>query len=175
MSTLGFNPLNIIVALDNKGGFGKDGKLPWFFKDDFNHFKKITDGHHCIMGRATYEEIKDKKKGKIEKDILPGRTCWVLSKEENVEFEGATHAKSLMEAIQQIPDSDTIFVIGGEKLFIQALARTDYIYVTLIDKDYKCDKFFPIQVLTKSFTIIKGEQKKVKDTMLSFVKYQRAI
>jgi dihydrofolate reductase len=49
--------LEIIAAVDYKGGFTRKGKIPWYFKKDFQHFKNTTTGHICIMGRKTYEDI----------------------------------------------------------------------------------------------------------------------
>jgi dihydrofolate reductase len=71
------NNVNIIVAVDDAGGFGKDGKIPWHFPEDFKRFKEITKDSVCVMGRNTYEDmlemVKSRKKDpnvKIE-TILP--------------------------------------------------------------------------------------------------------
>lgn len=55
---------NIIVAVDCEGGFGKEGKIPWFLPEDFEHFKNMTTGHVCVMGRRTYEEMLETRKRK---------------------------------------------------------------------------------------------------------------
>ena len=39
------------------GGFGKDGKIPWSIPEDLDHFKEITTGHICVMGRRTYTDM----------------------------------------------------------------------------------------------------------------------
>lgn len=49
--------LQMIAAVDYSGGFARNGKIPWHFKEDFQHFQNITKGHTCIMGRKTYEDM----------------------------------------------------------------------------------------------------------------------
>ena len=52
------NPrISAIVALDEKRGIGKDGKIPWFIKGEQLRLKEITMGHPVIIGRKTYESI----------------------------------------------------------------------------------------------------------------------
>lgn len=65
--------INLVVGYTfNKQGIGKDGKLPWYIKEDMTHFKEITipqednDNNYnfsiVIMGSKTWESIPDKFK-----------------------------------------------------------------------------------------------------------------
>lgn len=171
-------PLTIAVAVDVSGGFGKDGKIPWHFAEDFKHFKDTTKGSICIMGRKTYEDMLEmvksrQKKKKAIKEILPGRTCYVLTRQENYEAEGATVAASLLEAVQSIEENDTreVFILGGEKLYIESLPWVNKIHLTVVDDYYDCDRFFPLEYLKEKFKIVAG--KKGKNEKLLFVEYQR--
>lgn len=161
--------INIIVALDKNGGFSKNGKIPWltkkFAKADLKRFKEITNGHTVIMGRLTYEDIhlhaKSKGLFKKNKTILPNRECIVLTKNEDYDvdnFKNVTTKTTLRKAIEHASKlGNDIFVIGGESVFIEALSwNLNKIYVTYIDDDYKCDKFFPISVFNKRFRIESG-------------------
>ena len=51
---------NVIVAIDNDNGIGKNGTMPWRVPEDVAWFKKITTGHTVIMGRKTWESIPKK-------------------------------------------------------------------------------------------------------------------
>jgi len=182
-------PLSIVVAVDNKGGFCKDKKIPWNYKEDFGEFKKITNGGICVMGRNTYQEILEKnelrkKKTKREASastliietnpaLLKGRESYVLSRSSDFSPIGAALVKSLHEICEKLNENDNreVFVLGGEKLFIEALSWTTKIYMTMIDKDYDCDQFFPIQILDKWFNIKNGR----KSGELYFVEYQRKL
>jgi len=160
-------PLSIIVGVDEDGGFGKDGKIPWYFPEDLKNFKKVTADSVCIMGRKTYEDmlemVKSRKKDKKKKlkEILPGRTCFVVTSNDKLEPEGATAVSGIYAAIQELDEEDTreIFVIGGEKMYIEALTWTETIYLTIIKgKTYGCDRFFPIDIINKKYKIVDGKE-----------------
>lgn len=165
------DPLSIIVAVDQKGGFGKKGKIPWHFPEDFKHFKEVTKDSICIMGRRTYQDmlemIVDRRieKGEKKEDIvidsiLPNRKCMVLSRS-LTDAEGAEVFPSLRAATQSL-DADEkreVFILGGEKVFIEALPYVNKIYVTIVKGDtYDCDRFFPVEILDKEFKIESGEE-----------------
>jgi dihydrofolate reductase len=171
-------PLSIVVAVDNAGGFGKDGNIPWHIPEDFKHFKEITKVGICIMGRKTYEDTlaivkKRQKKKRTVEELLPGRDCYVLTRQKDYEAEGAKVAGSLMEAVQDIDENNnrTVFVIGGEKLFIEALPYVNTIHLTQVDGYYNCDRFFPIGPLMEKFTPETGTHGKNKK--LRFIEYKR--
>jgi len=162
-------PISIIVAIDEGGGIGKSGKLPWHFPKDLQHFKDVTNGGVCIMGRRSYEEIAKKRKGKVP--LLPDRESYVLSRNPDFNPVGAMKGRGLRQVIENLPRDETreIFVIGGEKLFIEALSWADTVYVTAIKRRYECDRYFPVKYLMKNYKIDSGEE---LDNMY-FVKYIR--
>jgi len=161
-------PINIIVAVDLDGGFAKNGKIPWvdeeWAKKDLKNFKKVTTGSVCIMGRHTYTDMLDMvtargKKVKDIKEILPGRESFVVTKDSNMKTPGASVAQNMRSIITSLDANDKreVFIIGGERMYIEAFNWTRKVYMTLIDKHYSCDKFFPIKELRK-FEIVNGEQ-----------------
>ena len=123
----------VILAVSNNGIIGKDGHLPWRIRSDMVRFRKLTTGHHVIMGRRTWEDIGSRP--------LPGRTCIVLSRQEDFRLEGATVAGSLMEAIALARDADErkVFIIGGSALFEEAFTIADRAYVTQVMADVEGD------------------------------------
>jgi len=173
-------PLSIAVGVDDSGGFGKKGKIPWYFPEDLKHFKEVTKGSICIMGRKTYEDMlemiksRQKKKKKL-KELLPGRHCIVLTRQEGYKVEGAVTANSLLNAVLSIEEEDNreIFVIGGDKVFIEALPWVGKIYMTIIQDNYDCDRFFLLDFVTKKFII--DNATKGKDEKLLFVEYKRNV
>ena len=165
-------PISIIVAVDSDGGFGKGGKIPWHFREDFDHFKEVTKGGICIMGRKTYEDMlamvkavrkKNKKKGKM-KSVLFGRECYVVTSDENYKAEGATPVTSIRQACEHQDETDTreVFILGGYRMFVEGLAWTNKIYMTVVKDRFDCDVFFPVKALNK-FNIIDGRQTKELD------------
>lgn len=163
-----FRPI-IIVAVDEVGGFGKDGKIPWDLPEDLKRFKTITEGHICVMGRRTYTDIlearkiRDQQKGITDpiEQILRGRLSFVVTSDDSLETPGATKIKDMCEVMLHIASTDPrqIFVIGGKRMFFQALSWCDHILMTVVKGgSYECDVFFPIEVLNKKWKIVSGDQ-----------------
>jgi len=158
----------IVVAVDCEGGFGKDGQIPWHLPEDMKRFKELTTGHVCAMGRHTFNDMLDMRvKRDAEKginlpinEILPGRDCYVITKNQDYKTPGATRVNSLGNVRDKIKeDSKRLFVIGGRRMFIEALSWCETIHMTVVKGDrYNCDTFFPIQVLNKKFEIKSGEE-----------------
>jgi dihydrofolate reductase len=57
--------LSLIVAVSENRVIGHQGSLPWHLRADLRRFRRLTMGHHLVMGRKTCESI-----GRP----LPGRT-----------------------------------------------------------------------------------------------------
>ncbi|RPI82182.1 MAG: dihydrofolate reductase [Chloroflexi bacterium] len=128
--------VSIIAAVDRNLGIGKDNKLPWHLSEDLKRFKKLTMGHHLIMGRKTFESI-----GRP----LPGRVSIVLSRRLELIFEGVLMARSLEDALRIASDAgeSEAFVLGGGEIFEQALPVTERIYLTRVESSTDADTFFP--------------------------------
>lgn len=148
--------ISIIVAIDEKNGIGKNGKIPWHITSDFKRLKKITQGHPIIMGRKTYESI-----GKP----LPERTNIIISRNPAMyhqlvnDSDNFVACNSLQESINIANKSDgneEIFIFGGGQIFEEAMKKdlVDRLYLTIIKGDYKADTFFPEY---KEFRIISEE------------------
>lgn len=126
--------LTLIAAMAQNRVIGRAGDLPWHLPDDLKHFKKLTRGHHVIMGRKTYESM--------EKP-LPGRTNIVVTRSENYRAPGCMVSQSLRHAIQKAENDSQPFIIGGGDIYQQALPYADRIELTLIHTEVKGDTFFP--------------------------------
>jgi dihydrofolate reductase len=126
--------INLIVAIDEKNGIGKNNLLPWHLPADLKHFKIITTGHPIIMGRKTFDSI-----GKA----LPNRRNIVISKQSGLEIPGAEVCSSLSNAIELCVNEKDVFVIGGAQIFDQAISIADVLYLTIIHEDFNADVFFP--------------------------------
>lgn len=128
--------LSFIVAMDEKGGIGKDNRIPWRLSADLKLFKTVTMGHTLLMGRKTFESV-----GKI----LPGRVSIVLSRNEKQPAPGAIMARSFCEAVQlaEANGEKELFIIGGGEVFHEALPLADQIYLTRVHVILQCDVYFP--------------------------------
>lgn len=127
--------LSIIVAMAKGRVIGRHGTLPWHYSEDLKHFKRTTLGHPIIMGRKTFESI-----GRA----LPKRRNIVVSRTMREAPEGIELCESLGAAIELAGTSDDqAFVIGGARIYEEALQRATRLYVTEIDVEVEGDVFFP--------------------------------
>ena len=147
-------PFIVIAAVDKLGGYAKNGEIPWHFKEDFTWFKERTMGHACVMGRNTYEDINRRLGEKAKDSVLPGRDCYVVSSTLE-SLPNATAVRSISEVALKVPNDyvKPIFIIGGEKLFIEGVSLAHTIYLTVINEDYGCDRWFPTQFVMRNFVV----------------------
>ncbi len=144
---------DIIVAVDEKRGIGKSGCLPWSLPADMLHFKEVTTKvssplkiNAVIMGRKTWESIPEKFRP------LKNRINIVLTRNKDFSLpEGVFKVGSVESAMDLLNSTvykekvETVFVIGGESVYNQAIdtGKCQKIYLTQILQDFKCDAFFP--------------------------------
>lgn len=126
----------LIAAASDNDVIGRDNDLPWHLPDEFRHFKRTTKGHHVIMGRRTWES---------QAKPLPGRVNVVVSSRRDYEAPGATVVHSLDEALElaRAAGEDEAFVIGGTRLYAEALGIADRIYLTRVHTTLEGDAHFP--------------------------------
>lgn len=141
----------MIAAIGRNRELGKYNKLLWHIPQDMQRFREITRGHVVILGRKTYESI-----GKA----LPGRPNIVVSHDRTYHRDGITVAHSFAEALEkakQIEKSE-IFIIGGARIYEQAIPFADILYLTLVDSTYDADAYFPdYQAFTRVTEVGEGE------------------
>lgn len=128
--------ISVLVAMDEKRGIGKAGKLPWHLSSDLKRFRELTMGHYLIVGRKTFESI-----GKP----LPGRQTIVVTRDASFKPQGCFVAGSVEAAIASAQErgETEAFVIGGAAIYAQALGVADRIYLTEVHTVVDADTFFP--------------------------------
>ena len=127
--------ISIIVAMASNRVIGLNNKMPWHLSADLKKFKKITMGSPVLMGRKTYESI-----GKP----LPGRTNIIISRNPGYQQGGCLVINDLKTALKKACESaEEVFIIGGSELYKTMLPMADAIYLTLINREFQGDTFFP--------------------------------
>ena len=128
--------ISLLVAMDEAGGIGRAGKLPWRLSADMKRFRELTMGHHIIVGRKTFESI-----GKA----LPGRDMIVVTRGESLKFDGCLTARSVEAAIALARErgETEVFVCGGAEIYAHALGVAKRIYLTQVHAKVDADTFFP--------------------------------
>lgn len=126
--------LAMIVAVSENNVIGVDGDLPWRLSADLKRFKKLTMGHHIIMGRKTFDSI-----GRL----LPGRTTIIVTRQQDYEFEGALIANSIEQAIALCPQDACPFITGGAEIYRIALPLVTEIQLTRVHAEIEGDTVLP--------------------------------
>ncbi len=138
----------VIVAVEENFGIGKNGVMPWSFKKETEHFKKVTTEtkdpskiNAVVMGRTTWFSLPEKYRP------LKGRKNIVLTPEDDPSVQ-AEQKHSIEEAINSLKEDqniENIFMVGGASVYRQSVENINLngIYITKIHKNYDCDTFFP--------------------------------
>ncbi|TVQ78229.1 MAG: dihydrofolate reductase [Bradymonadales bacterium] len=130
--------ISAIAAMSRNRVIGLRGALPWHIPADLKFFKEKTLGKSLIMGRKTFESFPKP---------LPDRENIVLTRRKGYQAVGAKVFSDLAEAIDYCrskqPLPDEIFIGGGSEIYQAAMPMLQRIYLTVIEKDFDGDTFFP--------------------------------
>lgn len=129
--------ISLIAAVSKNNVIGNKGKIPWKLSTDMKRFATLTKGHMVVMGRKTYESIL----AHLGKP-LPDRKNIVITSQPSYEAPGCEIVPSLMDAVKGTY-LDELFIIGGERAYIEGLALADKMYLTVVDTTCEGDAFFP--------------------------------
>jgi dihydrofolate reductase len=124
--------LSLIVAMTRDGLMGRGKSLPWRWPEDLAHFKRLTKGHVCIMGRLTFESLCEQFGGPLKQreNVVVSREAkggnqgelrdggrWFASLEAALAWAGPVETQRA-EAAGLAPE---VFLLGGAQLFRSAL------------------------------------------------------
>ncbi len=126
--------IRFIAIIDEKRGTANEHGMPWHGKTptDLALFKKKTSNSIVLMGYATYLEFKKP---------LSNRRNFVASTKPDTLRDGFTLVDDARGFLQNAKED--IWVIGGAGLFTSTLDLANELYITQLEGDFKCTKFFP--------------------------------
>ena len=127
--------MELIVAVYDDWGIGKDGTQPIALSADRKFFRETTRGAMVIVGRRTVGDFPGQKP-------LPGRVNVVLSRSTEP-IEGFTVCNSPEAAAQLAKTAERAMVIGGGSIYRQMLPLCDKAYVTKVHVTPESDTYFP--------------------------------
>ena len=127
--------MELIVAVYDDWGIGKDGTQPIAVSADRKFFRETTRGAMVIVGRKTLADFPGAKP-------LPNRTNVVLSRGK-VDMPGVVVCSSAEEAVVLAKTADRAMVIGGGSIYRQMLPYCDTAYITKVHVTPVSDTWFP--------------------------------
>ena len=143
--------IKMILATDEKGGIGSEGKLPWHIPEDLQYFKEMTYRQAVVMGNETFKSLPFE-------NGLPSRYNYVLSScipaldklgYRNVyvnhnmghvtKFVNKNWILTRLQMLNILEDNT--FIIGGASIYEQLFPFVEEIYHTCVKGEYSCDTF----------------------------------
>ena len=146
-----------ILAVDDKYGLAKNGKIPWKNKEDLTFFKNKTINNIVVMGINTLLSL-PKKEPLLNRHniVITGDTdkySKLYNDFKNIEF---VTASNVINKLHSFPDK-TIFIIGGNQVYNLLLPYCSTIWLTKIKGNYDCDLFFNYDISFYNKTNIYGD------------------
>lgn len=127
--------MELIVAVYDDWGIGRDGTQPVALSADRKFFRETTKGAMVIAGRRTIADFPGQKP-------LPGRINLALTTQQ-IEIPGFTVVHSPQEAVAMAENAPRAFVIGGGSVYRQMLQYCDTAYITKVHCTIDSDTYFP--------------------------------
>lgn len=126
--------INFIAAIDEHRGLANDQGIPWMGKTptDVKYFRDKTRHQAVLMGMRTYQEFSQPLSDR--KNLVASNTTDKLRSG----FSLVADPRVFL-----VNTSEDVWVIGGAGLFASTLDFADNLYLTLIEGNYGCTKFFP--------------------------------
>ena len=127
--------ISLIAAMDKNNLIGNGSKIPWQLPSDQKHFRKVTLGKPVVMGRKTFETLKEP---------LDNRLNIILTR--NPEYKVSDDcllAHSIDDILKIRTNSEELMICGGAPVYQSFLPLADRFYLTVIDHTFDGDVYFP--------------------------------
>ena len=161
--------MKTIVNVDKNWGIGLGDKLINHIPADMKFFKEKTTGNVVVMGKTTFLTFPGQK-------ALPNRVNIVLTTDPEWSAENVIVCHSLDELFEQLGryDTNTVYVIGGSKVYEQLLPYCDTAYVTKVETEKEADSFFPNLDKTEDWKLTdNGEMLEHNGVQFRFTTYNK--
>jgi dihydrofolate reductase len=135
--------INIIVAVDSKSGIADAHGIPWKIETDKAYYRDKIKDSNVLMGRGVYDELSQP---------VSSRNNFVITHLDKLR-PGFIKIENIDNVINQAED---LWIIGGENLYKQTLNFVDKIYITRVEGDFGCNKFFP--KFEQDFTLLSSTE-----------------
>ena len=137
--------IKMILATDEKGAIGLEGRLPWHSREDMRYFSKTTKDSTMVVGNNTYKASCGFFQNVKDRDV------WILSNKPQKSYIGMDRVwfssiSSLLKTAQLF-DNSTYWLCGGANVYKQMLPHVSEIHHTLIKGEHEADTYFNMDFL----------------------------
>ena len=161
--------MNIIASADQNWAIGKDNQLLVRIPEDMKRFRQMTTGNVVVMGRKTLESFPNQAP-------LKDRVNIVLTRNPNYHPKGVVIVHSVEELQKELEAYDTndVYVIGGDSIYMQLLDLCDTAHITKIDYAYAADSYFPNLEEKADWKLVEESQEQTYfDVIYTYQTYKR--
>lgn len=138
--------MKCIACIDKNNGIGKNGQLLISIPNDMKYFRETTKDSIVIMGRKTLYSFKDRQplKNRINIVFTHDKNS-ILNDYEYKNYNNLyfVSEKSELNKILNNYKNKEVYVIGGEKIYNLLINECDTLLLTVLDKTFDADTFFP--------------------------------
>jgi dihydrofolate reductase len=129
--------LVLIAAISRNRVLAADGKIPWRMPRDTAHFRARATGHWLLLGRRTFEQMRDW--------FRPDQVPLVLTRDVTLSVPGGHVRASLEDALELARSQGVaeLLVCGGGSIYHATLALADEVILTTVEAEFEGDVFFP--------------------------------
>lgn len=126
--------IRFIAALDKRLGLASEHGIPWqgLLPTEVAYYRHKIANSTVLMGYGTYLEY---RKAPPNRHVMVATTKTAALRPG---FKKVNDARAFLKTVKH-----DLWVEGGSKLFASTLDLADELYLTRIDHDFHCTKFFP--------------------------------
>ena len=143
--------MQIIVAVDQHWGIGKNNQLLFSIPKDLQFFKETTEGKVVVMGRKTLQSLPHSRPLKNRMNIVLSKSA-VVHSDLNLQTQNSNIQKidnllfvkdhaTLFQSLQQY-NTDDVLIIGGAMVYKDLLPYCSKAWVTKVFADGQATHFF---------------------------------
>ena len=127
--------IRAIVAIDEKRGLANDNGIPWQGRipSDVKYYRDKIKTGTVLMGFGLYKELTKPYDGGVNYVATHDTTAPLKPG-----FQAVSDARQFIEEAQ-----GDVWNAGGAALFASTLDLIDELYITQLQGDFGCTKFFP--------------------------------
>ena len=139
--------VQVIMAMNEKGGMGYKNRLPWNCKEELALFKKKTMGKTIVIGKNTGIHLPN----------LSGRNVVCISRNPNSVNTSEWNNKVLVVGSDWLNTiGSDVMIAGGGEIYRTVFEKQSFVkkvHLSVIKGDHECDVYFNIELL-KNFVIV---------------------
>lgn len=165
--------MNLILAVDQTGAIGNNGRLPWNIKQELQLFNKITHGHILVVGSTTMSTLPLLENREII--VLTNNPYLTTNKAVGLGWKnipiGIVHSWDEVLRFYKCKSYEKeIFVAGGAQIYSSALkipGMITKIYISIIHGQHQADTY--VNNIDKCLTSYVLESHEPKDKFDHYV------